>query len=83
VEDRWQYHIGVREKVSPENFGIRIRDPAKSDGVQGLLKESSHRCLSHRDIGDPGDKLFVHFGIANRNPDEEYDCGHIRSGRVD
>jgi hypothetical protein len=25
------YHIGVREKVSPENIGIRIRDPARSD----------------------------------------------------
>jgi hypothetical protein len=25
------YHIGVREKVSPKNFGIRIRDPAKSE----------------------------------------------------
>jgi hypothetical protein len=25
------YCIGVREKVSPENFGIRIRDPAKSE----------------------------------------------------
>jgi hypothetical protein len=25
------YHIGVREKVSPGNIGIRIRDPARSD----------------------------------------------------
>jgi hypothetical protein len=30
-------------------------------------KEAIHRCLVHRDIGDPGDKLFVHFGIANRD----------------
>jgi hypothetical protein len=28
---------------------------------------SIHRCLVHRDIGDPGDKLFVHFGIAKRD----------------
>jgi hypothetical protein len=25
------YHIGVREKVSPKNLGIRIRDPAMSE----------------------------------------------------
>jgi hypothetical protein len=25
------YCIGVREKVSPENFGIRIHDPMKSE----------------------------------------------------
>jgi hypothetical protein len=30
-------------------------------------KEDVHRCLVHRDIGDPGDKLFVHFGIAKRD----------------
>jgi hypothetical protein len=29
-------------------------------------KEDVHRCWGHRDIGDPGDKLFVHFGIAKR-----------------
>jgi hypothetical protein len=29
-------------------------------------KEVVHRCLGHRDIGDPGDKVFTHFGIANR-----------------
>jgi hypothetical protein len=23
-----------------------------------------YRCLVHRDIGDPGDKVFMHFGFA-------------------
>jgi hypothetical protein len=27
-------------------------------------KEVVYRCLGHRDIGDPGDKVFMHFGIA-------------------
>jgi hypothetical protein len=27
-------------------------------------KEDIHRCLVHRDIGDPGDKVFMHFGFA-------------------
>jgi hypothetical protein len=27
-------------------------------------KEVVYRCLGHRDIGDPGDKVFMHFGIT-------------------
>jgi hypothetical protein len=30
-------------------------------------KEAVHQCLVHRDIGDPGEKLFVHFGITKRD----------------
>jgi hypothetical protein len=29
-------------------------------------READHRCLVHRVIGDPGDKLFAHFGITKR-----------------
>jgi hypothetical protein len=29
-------------------------------------EEAVHRSLAHRDIGDPGDKLSVPFGIAKR-----------------
>jgi hypothetical protein len=44
VEDRW-HSIGDREKVSPESFGIRIRDPANSEipiEVTGCGKVNSH-----------------------------------------
>jgi hypothetical protein len=30
-------------------------------------KGAVHRCLVHRDIGDPGDELFVNFGIVKRD----------------
>jgi hypothetical protein len=30
-------------------------------------KGAVHRCLVHWDIRDPGDELFVHFGIAKRD----------------
>jgi hypothetical protein len=29
-------------------------------------KEVVDRCLDHRDIGDPGDEVFMYFGITNR-----------------
>jgi hypothetical protein len=29
-------------------------------------QEVVDRCLDHRDIGDPGYKVFMYFGIANR-----------------
>jgi hypothetical protein len=29
-------------------------------------KESSIGVWGHRDIGDPGDKVFMHFGFVNR-----------------
>jgi hypothetical protein len=37
----------------------------KADAI-GERQEVVDRCLGHRDIGDPGDKVFMHFGIANR-----------------
>jgi hypothetical protein len=30
-------------------------------------QEVVDRCLGHRDIRDPGDKVFVHFGIVKRD----------------
>jgi hypothetical protein len=42
------YHIGDREKVSPESFGIRIRDPANSEipiEVTGGGKVNPHVCI--------------------------------------
>jgi hypothetical protein len=55
VEDRW-HSIGDREKVSPESFGIRIRDPANSEipiEVTGV-ERSTHTCIgvsAHRVSG--------------------------------
>jgi hypothetical protein len=42
------YHIGDREKVSPESFGIRIRDPTNSEiptEVTGGGKVNPHVCI--------------------------------------
>jgi hypothetical protein len=40
-------------------------------------KEAIHHCLVHQDIGDPGDKWFMHFGIMNR--DTPMSGGHLSS----
>jgi hypothetical protein len=37
-------------------------------------KEVVYRCLGHRDIGDPGDKVFMHFGIAKSKPRQGGRC---------
>jgi hypothetical protein len=34
-------------------------------------KEDVHRCLVHRDIGDPGDKCLCILNREPRNPDKE------------
>jgi hypothetical protein len=63
VEDRW-HSIGDREKVSPESFGIRIRDPANSEipievtGVERL----THTCIgvsAHRVSGVGNSKCMT------------------------
>jgi hypothetical protein len=58
-------------KVS-KSWRNRDRPSGRTRGSDQRHREKSrqgsvHRCLSHRDIGDPGDKLFVHFGIAKRD----------------
>jgi hypothetical protein len=50
----------------------RDRPSGRTRGSDQRHREKSRqevvdRGLSHRDIGDPGDKLFVHFGIAKRD----------------
>jgi hypothetical protein len=50
------YHIGDREKVSPESFGSRIHDPANSEistEVKGGGKVNPHVCIevsAHQDL---------------------------------
>jgi hypothetical protein len=40
-----------------------------------------HREIGNRDIGNPVDKVFMHFGIAmSETPIGDKDCGHMRGG---
>jgi hypothetical protein len=41
---------------------------------KSLDKEFVYRCLGHQDIGDPGDKLFMHFGITKPEPRQGGRC---------
>jgi hypothetical protein len=62
--------LGHRKSRNPrgiETIHMEGRMVAISFIGKNPNKEVVHRCLVHRDIGDPGDKLFVHFGIAKRN----------------
>jgi hypothetical protein len=36
-------------------------------------QEVVDRCLDHRDIGDPGDEVFMYFGIANRETPDKWE----------
>jgi hypothetical protein len=74
--------IDIREIGVPEVEGIRTSQVSKSWRDQPSIlrrtrgRNRCHRgkarqdvddqCLGHRDIGDPGDKVFMHFGIENR-----------------
>jgi hypothetical protein len=49
------YHIRDREKVSPESFGIKIRDPANSEIlIRGDGRWKSQPARVHRHISTSG-----------------------------
>jgi hypothetical protein len=79
VEDRW-HSIGDREKVSPESFDIRIRDPANSEipiEVTGVEKSTPHVYRSfgtseYREFGkvQSVDIASCETAIRSRSPDK-------------
>jgi hypothetical protein len=61
--------LGHHMSQNPREIGtVHQRGRVEEIGAIGksLDKEVVHWCLDHQDIGDPGDKGFTHFEIANR-----------------
>jgi hypothetical protein len=61
--------LGHHKSRNPGEIGTVHRRRTRGGNQRHREKsrqEVVDRGLSHRDIGDPGDKVFTHFGIANR-----------------
>jgi hypothetical protein len=61
--------LGHHKSRNPGEIGT-VHQRGRVEEIDAIRKspdkEVVHRCLGHRDIGDPGDKVFTHFEIANR-----------------
>jgi hypothetical protein len=67
--------MGHRKSQNPRGIGtVHLEGLVAAIGAIGEVPTGSvDQGLSHRDIRDPSDKLFVHFGIVKRDTPDEWE----------